>query len=378
MARRATLSRGRNPSTVILGEEPTFDGSLSEEDLIWEINKSMNWYRNNFNHSKYKNALKKYMKSSGFSEDDITRAISAPKKEFEWEYAGIYSHISNTSSIDLPISTQNSLDSSIKSLISKGSVKSTKSVNVNVQENIKNKVSEIIADLEIHIDDAVEIFLDRKKGKTINIADWIKENQIKGIHASRMVAFFKQREEELSLALSGEDPDLKEGYSHFKKASLRKYRDFISDLVGFLNEQSKIAKTQRKPRAKKKKSPLQLVSKLKYMKEHEGLNLKSVDPKKIINSSRVILYNPEKRILFFYESSELTDGLSVKNSKIVNFDEKKSSRKRVRDPKILMNGGKFTGGLRATTNAYKDIRSKEYPVTGRLNEECIIVQVLNR
>ena len=145
-----------------------------------------------------------------------------------------------------------------------------------------------------------------------------------------------------------------------------------------MNEQSKIAKTQRKPRAKKQKSPLQLVSKLKYMKEHEGLKLKSVDPKKIINSSRVILYNPQKRILFFYESSELSDGLSVKNSKIINFDEKRSSRKTIRDPKIIMNGGKFTAGLRASASAYKDIKSKEYPVTGRINEECIILQVLNR
>jgi len=378
MARRTTLSRGRNPSTVILGEEPTFDESLQEDDLVWEINKSMNWFRNNFNHSKYKNALKIYMKSEGFSEEDIAKAVSAPKKQYEWEYAGVYSHICNTSSIKLPTVIQNSLDSSIKSLIDNASEKVTKATTVNVQENIKNKVSEIIADLELHIDDAIEIFLDRKKGKLIDVPEWIKENEIKGIHASRMVEFFQQREEELSLALSGKDPDLSEGYSHFKKTSLRKYRDFISDIVGFLNEQSKIAKTQRKPRAKKQKTPLQLVSKLKYMKEHEGLKLKSVDPKKIINSSRVILYNPQKRILFFYESSELSDGLSVKNCKIINFDEKRSSRKTIRDPKIIMNGGKFTAGLRASASAYKDIKSKEYPVTGRVNEECIILQVLNR
>lgn len=378
MARRRTLSRGRNPSTVILGEEPTFDDTLSDDDLVWQINKSMTWYRNNFNHSKYKNALRNYMKTLGFSQDEINGALSAPKKAFEWEYAGIYSHIANTSGINLPKIIHESLRTSIKSLIEQGSKSETNTTTVNVQENIKNKISELIADLEYHIDDAIDIFLGKTKGKPIDIADWIKKNEIKGIHANRMAEFFSERQKELGLALSGKDIDLKEGYSFFKKTALRKYLEFISDIVSLLNEQTKIAKSQRKPRAKKRKSPLELVSKLNYMKEHTGLNLKSVDPKKIINASRVIVYNPDKRILYFYESSELSDGLSVKNSKIINFDEKKSSRKSIRDPKIMISGGKFVSGLRATSNAYESIKAKEYPVTGRMTEECIIIQVLNR
>lgn len=372
MARKRSFARGSNPSSVILGSEPSFDGFVGD-DLVWEINKSMNWYRNNFNHSHYKNALKEYLKNNKMSMD----AISAPKKMFEWQYAGIYSHIANKGII-LPSTIQECLDKNINALASNSSKNNEDAPSVNVQENIKNKISELIADFEINVDVLLESFSKKNKPELINVSDWIRDNNIKSIHANKMADFFFERQQELELALSGKDDQLKEGYSWIGKSNLRKYLDFIANTVNLLREQAAVARSQRKPRAKKKKTPDQLTAKVQYMKQFDELKLTSVSPKEIIGSSRVILYNTKNRVLSFYESSQLSDGLSVKGSKIINFDTKNSSCKKVRNVDILMSGGRFVQGLRASANAYSEIKTKQSPVNGRLNENTIIIQVLNR
>jgi len=372
MARKRTFTRGRNPSSVILGSEPSFDNIENEDDLVWEINKSINWYRNNFNHSNYKNALKEYLKNNSMTLD----AIHAPKKAYEWEYAGIYAHIANKG-IELPPTIQETLTKSINALQSYGSQKED-TPSVNVQENIKNKIAELIADLEYNVDIYLMNLHKKEKNEVVDIAEWIKSNNIRSIHANRMAEFFHERYVELELALEGEDEQLKEGYSWLSKPNLRKFTEYTKKIVSLLREQSEVAKSQRKPRAKKKKSPDQLVSKVNYLKSFEELKLTSVHPKEIIGASRAILYNPSKRILYVYESSSLGDGLSVKGTKIINFDNEKSSRKRVRNTKLLMNGGRFTQGLRASSNAYKEIKSKEYPVNGRISDDMLIIQVLSR
>lgn len=374
MARKRTFARGNNPSTVILGGEPKIDSSLTGDDLVWEINKTITWYRNNFRQTQYRSALKKYMLSS-YSEGDVSAACSAPKKEYAWEQAGIYSHLSNRG-VNLPESIQKNLDSSIQELIEKG--RKIDKTPVNVQENIKNKVSEMIGNIELNIDQFLMSLQNKNIKNNFDITEWIKENNVRSIHASRIADFFSMQEKELTFALSGKDPQLKEGYSWISKPNLRKYRDFIAKIVQMLREQSKMINSQRKPRKKKKKTAEQLVSKLQYMKEFPDLNLKSVDPREIVGSSRVILYNPVKKILCFYEKSELSDGLGIKVSKIVNYDMEKSSRKRIRDPKILRSGGKFVTGHRATISAYNDIKSKKYPVSGRITSDYIIVQVLHK
>jgi hypothetical protein len=374
MARKRSFARGSNPSVVILGGEPQIDSSLSGDDLIWAINKTITWYRNNFRHTQYKSALRKYMTSS-YSEEEVQLACSAPKREYVWEHAGIYSHLSNRG-VELPEAIQKNLDESVRELIDKG--KRTEKSPVNVQENIKNKISDMIGDIEVKIDEFLLSLKNKNIKSTFDITEWIKENNIRAVHASRIADFFAAYEKELILVLSGKDDQLKEGYSWLSKPNQRKYKDFISRIVQMLREQSKIINSQRKPRKKKKKSAEQIVSKLQYMKEFPDLNLKSVDPREIVGSSRVILYNPAKKMLYFYEKSELGDGLNVKVSKIVNYDTEKSSRKRIRDPKILQSGGKFVGGLRASAAGYNEIKSKKYPVSGRISSDYIIVQVLHK
>lgn len=371
--RKRSFSRGSNPSSVILGSEPTFEGIEKEDDLVWEINKSINWYRNNFNHSQYRNALKQYLKRIKSDSD----AASAPKKAYEWEYAGIYSHLSNKG-IKLPSIIQDSLSKNILALESYAK-KNEDAPTVNVQENIKNKISDMIADLEIHVDEFLMNLKSKNKNYSFDVSEWIKKNNIRSIHANRMADFFKERQDELQLALSGEDEQLKEGYSWIGKTNLRKYAEFTERIVNLLHEQSAVARSERKPRAKKKKTPEQLTSKVVYLKNFDDLKLTSVSPKEIIGAARVILYNPTKRILYYYESSEVSDGLGVKGTKIINYDIKNSSWKKIRNPNILMNGGRFIQGLRASSNAYKEITGKEhFKMNGRISDQTIIVQVLHR
>jgi hypothetical protein len=130
----------------------------------------------------------------------------------------------------------------------------------------------------------------------------------------------------------------------------------------------------RKPRKRKTKTPEQLVAKIKVMDEHKELKLKSVPAKDIIGAMQLWVFNTKNRKLGCYHAID-ADGLSVKGSSIINFNESKSVQKTLRKPEAtlpeIMKGGKVY--LR---NALEGIRAVESSLTGRLNADIILVRVV--
>ena len=367
--RYKTLSKGQDPISVLIGSEPVITG----EDIEGQITTALNWYRN-APAKMYPKFIREYMDSQSYPKEEIARAIKGPKKAYEFFAVAVYGRMV-VRGVVLPESTERKLKESVQYLLSKNPVKIEEAPKVSVQDHIKEKANRLVFALEAEID---EFAISLKNGKkySYDLVEWFKKNEVKAIQAEYIHKHFQPRLEQITSALDGSDKDMKEAYSWLSKPSLRKYADFYGEIITLAKEQITVAKTTRKPRKKKEKTPAQLVAKMVYIKEFTELSIKSVNPEEIIGASRVVVYNTKKQTISVYNSSELSNGLSVKGNKIVNFDTKTSTTKKVRDPKKSVQ--KFLGGLRAINNAFSEIKTKEKPVNGKINQDCLIVQAITK
>jgi hypothetical protein len=170
------------------------------------------------------------------------------------------------------------------------------------------------------------------------------------------------------------DAELKEGYSNFSKPQLKKLIAWCDQVILDCGKIAGEAIKSRKPRKRKTKTPEQLVAKVKVMDEHKEFKLKSIPAKDIIGAMQLWVFNTKNRKLGCYHAID-ADGLSIKGSSIINFNESKSVQKTLRKPEAtlpeILKGGKVY--LR---NALDSIRAVESGLTGRLNADIILVRVV--
>jgi hypothetical protein len=115
-----------------------------------------------------------------------------------------------------------------------------------------------------------------------------------------------------------------------------------------------------------------LLSKVQYCPEYPELNIKSIEPKSIIGSNQVWLYNTKYRKLILLNAQDGT-GFSIKGTTIYNIDEQTSIQK-IAKPEVVLGVLKATKvGLR---NIMTNIRTTASSVTGRLNTDTIILKAI--
>lgn len=244
---------------------------------------------------------------------------------------------------------------------------SSKSTVVSIQERIANRANELIADLEVLLDAYY------RDGRQFKMADWIIKNNVKPQIAQRIATYYKPLYSEAFDALNGKDEQLKEGYSHYKKAQLKAYVEFLRSIVSCAETTATIVKA-RKPRKKKEKPVSVIVSKLKYKAKDDELNLVSVDPKQIVGCNQLWVFNTKYRTLAVYNAMGPA-GLNVKGSTLIGFDEKTSVVKKLRKPteqlKKLIDGGKII------LRKYMDeVKCKPKEATGRINNETVLLRII--
>lgn len=246
-------------------------------------------------------------------------------------------------------------------------VRSTNAPVVNrptIQDRIRQQVAGILSDLDVRVDEAFD--------GNIALADDIKGDILskgfKGPQLKIVQDYLKNNIEEWDAAYSGADEQLVEGYSYVGRRNLKKIVETFREVLEALSEQSTRIKTQRirkrKPVDKKK-----MASKMRYMKEFEGLQSKN--PVDIIGANMVWIYDTKKRRLGYYEA-EVKDSLFVRGNKIEGF--KNTCEKILRKPDEQLT---MVTGLRKnqTVNWFDTIKAKCKPMTGRMNDNFIIVRI---
>lgn len=337
-------------------EEPKYEGSLNKLQLM----KCLNWYHENKEDKDAVKYIQDYCKKNKLpgklntSKNFLTVAWLC-RAEMNGNNLGTYG--------------KNYLTEELKKYLEEEKPIVSEIPVANIQDRLREKVSEIAGDLEGAIDDF--ILSDYKDSKS---PFSLMQDRAKGVHANRIIEIFKKRRNEFDVVLNTKDTELREGYCNFSKPALKKliaYCDMIiTDAMKIAGE----SKATRKPRKRKTKTPDQIVSKMNYLAESKEYKLKSILPKQIIGAVQLWVFNVKTRSLGVYHAEDAS-GFSVKGSTVLNFSESKSISKRLRKPEAtlpdVLSGGKVT--LR---NILGNLSTKESLLTGRLNKDTIILRAI--
>lgn len=359
------MARITDANMIYAGTEPKFTAEVSQIDLM----KSLSWYAQN------KDSKDAYKWACDFIKKKHKLDVSSVIKNQSPTFGFVCRIVSNGGV--LSTKDQVWLDGEIENL--KHSLKNRKQPVVvdepkvvvpNIQDRIREKASECIGELEGQLDDLIL----SKFSTEVSPYAVMHTLEIKGVHTKHISDWFKTKRIEFDDVLHTTDAELKEGYSNFSKPQLKKLVAWCDQVILDCGKIAGEAVKSRKPRKRKTKTPEQLVAKVKVMDEHKEFKLKSVPAKDIIGAMQLWVFNTKNRKLGCYHAID-ADGLSIKGSSIINFNENKSVQKTLRKPEAtlpeILKGGKVY--LRS---ALDGIRAVESSLTGRLNADIILVRVV--
>ena len=356
------MARITDANLAFAGSEPKFAIELSPIDMI----KTLSWYSQN---KDTKDAVKwatEYFKKK--QKLDVSSVI----KKYPSTFGFICRIVLNGG--QLGIKDQVWFDDMVKKVKSQLSEPvivedKPKAVVINIQDRIRAKADDCIAELDGQIDDLIASgFSANSQPYAVFHTLGIKDAQTKYI-----VEWAKSKRVEFDEVLNTDDKELKEAYSNFTKPQLKKMIAYFDQVILDCQKVSGESTKSRKPRKRKAKSPEQLTAKMKFMPEFKELKLTSVKPTDIVGSMSLWVYNTKTRKLGVYHAED-AGGLSVKGSTILNFTESKSVQKKLRKPEQMLpevlNGGKVF--LR---NVMDSIRAVDGKLTGRVNADTILLKV---
>lgn len=234
-----------------------------------------------------------------------------------------------------------------------------------------NKSCEISYFIDILIDDFA---VTKKKPK----ANFIKFLQAENIDRRTINNFIDSKSnsielqiKELELAMSGEDPQVKEGYGNFRKPELREFKEMLEQIIDDLYEYKDTKKIVRK---RKNTSPDKLVKYMNLFTEQFVLgncSYTTLPTTDILGSKHVFLYNIETRELTYYTGRSL----SVKRTMITGFDKDKSWIRKLRKPEEFLSEVKSCTKYNIE-NISTHLTTKPKPPTGRTNSKQILIKVI--
>lgn len=360
------MSRMTDANILFSGTEPKFSVELTSLDMI----KTLSWYaQNKDTKDAQKYAVDFFKKKFKL---DVTRVIKTRSSTFGF-VCRIVSNgglLCTKDQIWFDKECEKIREDAAKTQIVNTQASQTKTNVISIQDRIKEKADDCIAELEGLID---SIIVSKFKSSPSPIALMSSLN-IKDAQVRYIVEWAKTKRSEFDEVLNTNDAELKEGYSNFSKPQLKKIIAFADQVILDCQKISGQAIKNRKPRKRKVKTPEQLVSKLNYCKDFEELKLKSVNPKDIVGAMQLWTYNIKRRKLGVFHADD-AGGLSVKSSTIINFSESKSIQKTLRKPEEILpkveSAGKVT--LRTIMDTVKSAQSN---LTGRINNDIILLKVI--
>ncbi len=234
-----------------------------------------------------------------------------------------------------------------------------------IQQRMDEKAHELAGEIEGAIDDFI---LSKGKNTDFSTKGYLAANNVSAPIAKRIGDMFVKTAAELREALAGDDKQLVEGYSHLTKRELKKFAEFVEQIIADCNQAVQTAKATRAPRARKAVPLSKQVAKVKYMKEFAELKLKSVKPEDMIGAKEVWIYNTKYRKVQVYKADS---GLAVKGTTLIGFDVVESKSMTLRKPEDFFKGLAMT--KRPLNAAFKTLKTKPAAPNGRINEECIIL-----
>ena len=404
-------------------QEPKWDGweEWTGEQIHRHRRATHDWYYENFKPAELYGYVPDWMKTNGYSKEDIKavkaapgRALSitaaivarmdmkgapqAPQKEIEhWDSLPGTTGTLKSSVIFLEKRIQEAIVEGKEILATKQEeVEEKKNIYVpTIQERIRDQ-SYLMSE---SIDEWLEGFtVDCKTfdPKGFDFKDHFSKVGVTQAHARKMRTFYENELDDFKALdrmptkgqLSKMDEfeadhweQLKEGYAHLKKADIKKYVEAIESLLTAIDFIIEKAKATRKPRKAKPRSADKIVEKLKFSKADSKYSLASINPVDIVHANELWVFNVKTRKLGKYIASNIDpkglqrdgSGLSVKGTTIIGFDEKLSIQKTLRKPEEQLKEFKSAGKV-ALRKFLDEIKTTDTKLNGRCNPDTILLK----
>tara|TARA_Y100000361_G_C11141786_1_gene335554 strand:- start:238 stop:1386 length:1149 start_codon:yes stop_codon:yes gene_type:complete len=236
-----------------------------------------------------------------------------------------------------------------------------------VQENINNKGKTLLAE--------VDYAIDTWDVKEFDMYKYLANEGVSGAVANSIVNANDDLIEEITLAIKGEDPQLKEGYSHMTKGEKNNFLSFLNKLKSDTERYVENHKPVRKKRKAKQYSAEEQIKKLSYLKEDPENRVVSISPTKIVGSNQLWIFNSKTNEIINYTASD-RGGLGVKGTTIQNFDKTISASKKLGVKTEHFIDRILEGGSIVLNKVMSEINSKSSKVTGRINNNMILLKVI--
>lgn len=336
------------------------------------LSKALYWYHQEKDKKDARSYLKEYI-SSHFTKHDVKVFDKLPDNKIVNTYAWI-SRMVHTGALTLHENEHIKFDNYLQSIldtsdyVEEEEVVVEKVVRPSVRDNMEEKVREYLGELE----GAIDAFI--LEGTELNLYNDLKARTIPQPYCSYIDVFLKKKASEFIFVYETTDKEYKEAYEHLGKRKLTQLIKLLSGWIEDLERYAQFKKANRKPRPKKVKTPAQQIAKLKYKKEDTELGIKSVFPSEMVGASQVWVYNTKYKKLAVYRS-EAGDGIQVKGSSLQNYDPDISEQKALRKPKETLKQVLSAGKVQLR-RIVPELTTKDTPVNGRINEECLIVRVI--
>lgn len=363
------------------GAEPTWEG-LSEEQAKSKYFFALNWYNYMASDTQKKKWVLDYAKKKKMKDEVLKRLQSVDAKRFDVGYGdageddmgmdmGVYARLLALGA-PVPKEKETKLKKCIVHLITKKSSTSdeTTTNTPNIQENIRNKASGILAEI-LNVEE--KVISSRFKDNGQEALNILKREETKGVHCKFIKDELSQTIKEIES--SSKDSDLKEAYSIFKKPELKKYLTWLKSLITECDLKIANMSRVRKPRKKRVRSAEDVAKRAQIQESFSELNLKSMPASAIVGSSSVVLFNTktkELQLLSSFPGQELT----IKGTTIFNFDPSSSTKKKVRKMDVVKTSfSKKITITKVRELIEKTLRTKSSVPNGRLNKYTMILSV---
>lgn len=342
-------------------EEPKFDGVMSTINMI----NALNWYHQSQESKDAQRYIQEYAK-----QNKIAGRVDTSQSFLT---LGWLCRLA-TNGNDIGVKGKKYITEGLSRVLQKEVAAATESVivpavTITIQDRLREKIAEIAGDLEGAVDDYIEGGYKAEKSPFT-----IMQGRAKGMHAAKLIEFFKKRRIEFDDVLHTTDTQVKEGYSNFTKPQLKKVIAYYDQIITDAMKVSGEAKNDRKPRARKKKTADQLVAKLQFLTESPEYKVTSIKPKDVIGAMQLWVFNVKTKKLGVYHAED-AGGIQVKGSTLLNYSETKSTHKCVRKPTEVL-PKVLSASKIALKQVLSTVSTNESQLSGRINKDTILLRVL--
>lgn len=373
---KADKERDKEAVRVMLGGEPD-DHEIEKLDQPVRYLLALDWYRQTCGYDEARTFLEDFLTDAKSKHLDAIRKVPD-----QWlnPTACWIARLMSRGAV-LPPSSMPFFKKALVSMVDKAGaevlaptdadgnpIEKPKQEKATVQENIRGRASDLVAEIQGLIDDGVAT-------NGWSAYQWLSSQQVSSKVASVIVERFRPILNELLEVANKTDAQLMEGYRHLTSKQLKLLIDFYQALIDDTNKFAAVNKKAKAPRKARTVSVEKKLKHFKYMKQSDEYKIASISPAQILEANELWTFNTSSRILTVYRTTA-GDKLGIHRTAITQFEPKMSEAKRIgRNTadtlKYVLETGKI--GLR---KVMEGISSGPAPFSDRIHDKIILLRVV--